>query len=180
MSRLRAGGVALLAAAFLPSVVAFGQTEPYHSGQTIQLARNMKLRVVTVGLDAFPHVNLTGVAEVFELQFVPGDDGPIVALEPSKDSANSGVTLMVGDSRVAPKALAHSPKKGSEQEVVMVDELARARDTGRGLWVGFSAQPTKVQWLFDVPKEIANKPTKLVLEILVGLKRPPLRVEVVK
>jgi hypothetical protein len=90
--------------------------------------------------------------------------------------SNSGP---VGDSCIAPKALAYFTKKGSEREVVLVEELAHARNKGRGLWVGFSTQPN-VQLLFDVPKEIANKPTKLLLEILVGLKYPPLKVEVVK
>lgn len=92
MSKLRAKPLGLLAAIFITWILASGQSEPYHVGQTIKLAENLNLTVVTVGRDGFPKVNLTGAGEVFELQF----SGPSVAIEPWKDPARDRLQGRLG------------------------------------------------------------------------------------
>jgi len=185
MRYFRAGLMTLSAFIFVPVLAALGQTEPHHVGQTIPLTKDLKLDVVTAGLDAFSkeHIQLTGVAKVFEVRFLKSDANLTVALEPWNDPANSGVVLELEDTRVAPKALAYRTKKSSEGEevieVAMVKDLARNRKTGRGLWLGSSPKPM-VQLLFDISKEIADSPAKLRLEILVDFKQPPIIVEIVQ
>jgi hypothetical protein len=85
---------------------------------------------------------------------------------------------MAGDSRVVPTGFSHSSYNGGEDRVAMVDEIPPTRSGPR--WKGYDRELKRVRFLFDVPKATANKPTRLLLEIYVGLKQPPLRVEIVK
>lgn len=176
-TKLRRTGLSLCTViCAMQPILASGQTAAYRPGETIQLAPEMRLRVITGSLDVFRNVTLIGVGRVFELQF-ENPPGRFPVLEPSQEPGNSGVILQVGDSRVSPKALAYA--KGSEHEVIMVDRLARNRENGRGAWFGFATQ-SNLQLLFDVPREIADRPMRLLAEILLDGKAPPLRIEVVK
>lgn len=159
-------------------IVVDGQLASYRAGHTIKLAPDVTLRVVAASLDAFLDVSLAGIGQVFELDFDKGA-GRIVAIEPWKDPANSGVVLLVGATRIAPKALALRQPQKPEREVITVDKLERNRVNGRGAWIGFAARPN-VQLLFDVPREIADSPTTLAIEILPDGKFPPLTVEIIK
>jgi hypothetical protein len=185
MSKIRSRIAALSGLVLMLVVLAIGQAAQHHIGETITLSPDLKLGVHAVGPEAFvkEHVTLTGTAKVFEVRFLKGAANPIVVLEPWKDSANSGVVLKVGDTLIAPTALIYSTKKSEDEEttteVVKIKDLLPNKETGRGNWVGFSPK-SMVLFLFDVPKELADKPPKLMLEVLIDFKRPPVSVEIVQ
>lgn len=177
MTKLPRTGLTLCLAIFATQPhLANGQAATYRLGETIELAPEMKLRVVAGSLDVFRNVTLTGVGQVFELHF-DNPPGRFPVLEPWQDPANSGVALRLGNSRIPPKALAVA--KGSEHEVIMVDRLARNRENGRGAWFGFATR-SNLHLLFDVPREIAKGPMTLIAEILLDGKSPPHTIEVVR
>lgn len=169
--------ICILALAIRP-LLATQQPATYRAREKIKIAPGATLHVVASGLDAFRGVTLVGVGRVIELQFDARDDEEsFVALEPWKNPETSAVVLLVGDTRVAPKALIGTPSK---EGVVTVDSLSPMASTGRGLWFAFLRLRPKLLLLFDVPREIADRPTTLVVDIGLNGKPTPMRIEITK
>jgi hypothetical protein len=161
--------------AIYPALAA-GQGATYRSGQTIQLAPDVKLNVVAGSLAAFKAVTVSDVAQVVELRFDAGEDSARwLYLQPWKDPATSGVVLVVGDTRIAPEALTMTGGGVRRPEVTKVKDLLATR-TGRALWMpGLAGRPT-VHLLFDVPANSAGKPMTLSIDLGLDGKPTPITV----
>ena len=159
-------------------LLAVQQTAAYRAGEKIKISPSATLQVAASDLDAFRDVTLVGVGRVIQLQFDARDnDTSFVALEPWKNPETSMVVLLVGDTRVAPKALIGTPSK---EGVIKVDALSPMTSTGRGLWFCFLQLRPKLLLLFDVPREIADRPMKLVVDIGLNGKLTPMIIEITK
>lgn len=162
----------------IQAFLATQQTTTHRINEKIPIAPGATLRAVASGLDAFGSVALVGVGRAIELQFDARDDeGRFVALEPWKNPATSTVVLLVGDTRVAPTALIGSPTKDG---VVRVDSLSQMASTGRGLWFCFLRLRPRLVFLFDVPKDIGDRPMTLFVDIGLDGKPTPLTIEITK
>jgi hypothetical protein len=163
------------------SLVAMAQTPTYRSGETIQVASAVTVKVIRGSGTVFEKVTVTGVGAAFELQIDAPEKagGGFIYLQPFKNPVKSTVVLLVGDTRIAPKAMCKTTEGALRPEVTAVKDLLPTR-TGRGLWMSALAGRQTVHLLFDVPKESAEKPMTLSVDIGLDGKPTPLNVEIVK
>ena len=161
-------------------LLAMAQAPTYRSGETIQLGSDVTLKVARGSTTVFEKVTVSGVGEVFELQISANENQTgFIYLQPFKDPAKSAIVLLVGDTRIAPTAIAATGKGIQRPAVTAVKDLLPTPRTGRGMWM-ISIGPKTIYLLFDIPKESAAKPMTLSVDMGLDGKPTPLNIEFAK